>query len=137
MSGGRLTRKQITSRPDCLRPERWTKSGRNAELKERQKWSHEKPKLDNARNLRGIYFVDPEDKEFKVTIKNARKKMETNRVSNKVKSNLRVFWKLVNLQDCAWEACAEQAAADSQGSRTCVCKHLRPRGGTCRGGRMN
>ena len=35
------------------------------------------------------------------------------------------------------KACAEQAAVDSQGSRTCVCKHLRPRGGTCRGGRMN
>ena len=38
--------------------------------------SHEKPKLDNARKLRGIYFIDPEDKEFKETIKNARKKLE-------------------------------------------------------------
>ena len=36
-----------------------------------------KPKLDNARRLRGIYFLDPEDKEFKETIKNARKKLET------------------------------------------------------------
>ena len=27
--------------------------------------------------LRGIYFTDPEDKEFKETIKNARKKLET------------------------------------------------------------
>ena len=27
--------------------------------------------------LRGIYFIDPEDKEFKETIKNARKKLET------------------------------------------------------------
>ena len=26
---------------------------------------------------RGIYFIDPEDKEFKETIKNARKKLET------------------------------------------------------------
>ena len=51
--------------------------GRNAQLKERQKWSHEKPKLDNARKLRGIYFIDPEDTEFKETIKNARKKLET------------------------------------------------------------
>ena len=33
--------------------------------------------LDNARKLRGIYFIDPEDKEFKETIKNARKKLET------------------------------------------------------------
>ena len=51
--------------------------GRNAQLKESQKWSQEKPKLDNARKLRGIYFIDPEDKELKETIKNARKKLET------------------------------------------------------------
>ena len=41
------------------------------------KWSDEKPKLDHARRLREIYFIDPEDKEFKETIKNARKKLET------------------------------------------------------------
>ena len=51
--------------------------GRNAKLKEKQKWSSEKPKLDNARRLRGIYFIDPEDKEFKETIQKARKKLET------------------------------------------------------------
>ena len=51
--------------------------GKNAKLKEKHKWSHEKPKLDNARKLRGIYFIDTEDKEFKETIKNARKKLET------------------------------------------------------------
>ena len=50
--------------------------GKNAKLKEKQKWSHEKPKLGNATNLRGIYFIDTEDKEFKETIKNARKKLE-------------------------------------------------------------
>ena len=51
--------------------------GKNAKLKEKQKWSHEKLHLDNARQLRGIYFIDPEDKEFEDTIKNARKKLET------------------------------------------------------------
>ena len=51
--------------------------GKNAKLMERQKWSHEKPQLDNCRRLGGIYFIDPEDKEFKETIKNARKKLET------------------------------------------------------------
>ena len=65
-SGERLTRKRLTSRP-----------GKNAKLKEKQKWSHEKLHLENARNLRGIHFIDPEDKEFKETIKNARKKLET------------------------------------------------------------
>ena len=51
--------------------------GKNAKLKEKQKWSHEKLYLENARKLRGIYFIDPEDKEFKETTKNARKKLET------------------------------------------------------------
>ena len=51
--------------------------GKNAKLKEKQKWSTEKLHLENARKLRGIYFIDPEDKEFKETIKNARKKLET------------------------------------------------------------
>ena len=45
--------------------------------KEKQKWSYEKLHLDNARALRGIYFIDPEDKDFKEPIKNARKKWET------------------------------------------------------------
>ena len=76
-SGRRLRRKQLTSRPEYLWTELWTKLGRNAQLKVRQKWSHEKPHLDNARKLRGIYFIDLEDKEFKETIKNARKKLET------------------------------------------------------------
>ena len=95
--------------------------GRNAKLKEKQKWSHEKLHLDNARKLRGIYFIDPEDKEFKDTIKNARKKLETpvapampcKIIKNKknvgvvhpikTKQNLRVSWKPVNPQDCGWK----------------------------------
>ena len=76
-SGGRLTRKQLTSRPAHLWPEHWKKIGKNSKRKERQRWSHEKPQVDNARKSRGIYFIDPEDKEFKETIKNARKKLET------------------------------------------------------------
>ena len=51
--------------------------GKHAKLKEKQKWSHEKPKLDNAGRSRGIYVIDPEDKEFKETIRNARRKLET------------------------------------------------------------
>ena len=50
-SGERLTRKQLTSRPAHLWPELWIKLGRNAELKEKQKWAIEKPKLDDARRL--------------------------------------------------------------------------------------
>ena len=76
-SGERLTRKQLTSRPDHLWPELWKSMGKHAKLKEKQKWSNEKLHLENARKLRGIYFIDPEDTEFKGTIKNARKKLET------------------------------------------------------------
>ena len=76
-SGERLTGKQLISRPDHLWLELCEKMGKNAKLKEKQKWSHEKLHLDNARKLRRICFIDPEDKEFKETIKNARKKLET------------------------------------------------------------
>ena len=76
-SGERLTRKQLTSRPDHLWPELWKSMGKHAKLKEKQKWSNERLHLGNARKLRGIYFIDPEDKEFKETIKNSRKKLET------------------------------------------------------------
>ena len=76
-SGVRLTRKQRASRPDPLWPELWKSRGKHAKLKEKQKWSNEKLHLENARKLWGMYFVDAEDKEFKETIKNARKKLET------------------------------------------------------------
>ena len=73
----RLTKRQATSRPDHLWPELWRGLARNAKLREKHKWALEKPKLDNARRLGGIYFIDPEEKEFKETIKNARRKSET------------------------------------------------------------
>ena len=116
----RLTRKQLTSRPDYLWPELWTKSGRNAKLKEKQKWSNEKPLLDNAGGLRGIYFIDLGDKEFRGTMKNARKKnwkhqwlplcfARRARIGRPVarlmssNQNLRVSWKPVNPPDCVWK----------------------------------
>ena len=76
-SGERLTKKQLTSSPDHLWQELWEIMRKSAKLKEKQKWSHEKPHLDNARKLGGIYFIELEDKEFKETIKIARKNLET------------------------------------------------------------
>ena len=65
-SGVRSTRKQLTSRPDCLWPELWDKMGKNAKLKEKQKWSNE--------NLNSIM---PEDYEEFISltqrIRNSRK----------------------------------------------------------------
>ena len=71
------TRKQLTSRPDHLWPALWRGMSKNAKLREKHKWAIEKPKLDNARRFRGIYFIDPEDMEFKEIIYNARRKLET------------------------------------------------------------
>ena len=51
--------------------------GKHAKLKEKQKSSNEKLHLENARKLRGIYFIDPDDTEFKETIENEREKLET------------------------------------------------------------
>ena len=75
-SGRRLTRKQTTSRPDNVWPDMWKHMSHAAKGKAKQKWAIEKPKLDNARKLRGIYFIDSEDEEFKLTMKNARRKLE-------------------------------------------------------------
>ena len=73
----RVTKRHATSRPDRSWPELWTKLGKNAKLRENQKWSIEKTNIDNARRLLGICFIDPEDKEFEETIRNVRKKLET------------------------------------------------------------
>ena len=63
---------QATSRPGYLLPEIWSKMSNAAQRIEKQ----EMAKLDNARRLRGIYFIDLGDIGFKETIKNVGKKLE-------------------------------------------------------------
>ena len=67
-SGERLTRKQLTSRPDYLWPELWEKMGKNAKLKVRQKWSE---------NYEEFISLTLRIRNSKKTTKNARKKLET------------------------------------------------------------
>ena len=50
-------------------------------LKEKQHWAKDNPKLDNTRTLRGIYYIEQEDIEFKGTMRNARNKLELHVVS--------------------------------------------------------
>ena len=75
-SAERLTKIQATLRPENLWPEVWTKIGKTAQNREKQEWTIEKPKLDDARRLRSIYFIDPEDGAYKETVENARRKLE-------------------------------------------------------------
>ena len=45
-----------------------------AQKKEKHEWAIEEPKIEKARRWWGIYFIDPEDGEYRETIKIARKK---------------------------------------------------------------
>ena len=74
--GKRRTRKQTTSRPDDVWPDMWKHMSNAAKLKTKQKWAVEKPKLVNASQLRGIFFIEPNDEEFKLTMKAACRKLE-------------------------------------------------------------
>ena len=76
-SGERLTKIQTTSHPDHVWPDAWTRIGEAAQRREKQEWTIEKPKLEHARKLRGIYSIGPSDEEYKDIIKNARRKLET------------------------------------------------------------
>ena len=97
--------------------------GKHTKLKEKQKWSEEQIHLDNARKLREIYFIDPEDKEFKETIKNARKKLETSAApavpckimnncgsggSDKNKTKLACILEANESTECVWETLNHQ-----------------------------
>ena len=48
-----------------------------AQRKEKQELALEKLKLEEARNLRGFYCIDPSDEEYKDIIRNVRRKLET------------------------------------------------------------
>ena len=75
-SGKRLTTKQTTSILDNVWPDMWKHMSGASKRKAKQKWIIEKPKLDNARQLRGIFLIEPDDEEFKHTVKDARRKLE-------------------------------------------------------------
>ena len=73
-SGERLTKVQTTTRPAHVLPEVWTKIGKASQNRGKQAWQKEMPKLDNARRLGGIYFIDPDGQDYKETLKNAKRK---------------------------------------------------------------
>ena len=75
-SGERLTKIQATSRPDNAWSDMWKHMSDASKRKEKQKWVIEKPKLENAKRLRGIFFIEPADEEFKRKMKYARRKLD-------------------------------------------------------------
>ena len=85
-SGERLTRKQLTSRPDYLWPELWRT--RNSS----------RPSRMLARNWKRQWLL-------LCLARQARKESMVRRVAKPMRSNqnLRVFWKPVNPQDCVWK----------------------------------
>ena len=78
-SGWRLTQIQEES-------EVWTKIGKA--FQKREKWANEKQTLDNAPRLRGIYFIDSEDGEYKETIKKRKWKVGSSKKVTKKRSPL-------------------------------------------------
>ena len=65
--------------------------------------------IDDCWNIdgsRGIYFIDPEDEEFKETIKNARKKLETS---------------VAPAMPCGIVKNCGSGGSDKSKNKTCVC----------------
>ena len=54
----------------------WKHVSDASKRKEKQHWIIEKSKLDNARQIRCIFFIEPDDEEFKHTMKNASRKLQ-------------------------------------------------------------
>ena len=72
MGQGRLTQILATPKPENLLLEVWSQMGTAVQKKNKQEWSNERSKFDDARRLRSINFIGPEDGEYEVTIKNTR-----------------------------------------------------------------
>ena len=69
----RVTKNQAATRSDHLWSEIWSSMSKAAQRKEKQQWAIQKQKIDNARKLRDIYVIDPDDKEFDKPLKKHRK----------------------------------------------------------------
>ena len=76
--------------------------------REKQEWTIEKPKLEEARWLRDIYFIDPDDAEFKKNMMNAQEKIGQDheesaqgnwrQTSHSQIKNMYTLWRPTNLQ---------------------------------------
>ena len=85
-----------------------------AQRKEKQKWTIEKPKLDNVRRLRSIYFIDPADAQFKETILKRTRKVGSSDASSRTlqkpaallafaRQNTLALLRPMNLRESVWK----------------------------------
>ena len=119
-SGDRLTRKQLTSRPDHLWPERWEKMRKNAKLKERSiSGQMRNSVLRTHENCEGSISltlrIRNSRKPSRMLVRNWKHQLLLRCLARKVRKerpverlmisgqNLRVSWKPVNPQDCVWK----------------------------------
>ena len=68
--------KTNTSRSDNVWPDVWKYISDTAKCTVKQRRTTEKSKLENVNQLHDIFFIEPDDEEFKHTMKNARRKLE-------------------------------------------------------------
>ena len=59
---GRCTKVQETTRPDNIWPEVWNTMSKKQKAQAKEHWENLQQKLQAAREKRGIFEVDPEDK---------------------------------------------------------------------------
>ena len=74
-SGERLTQIQTTARPDHVWPEVWTNNGKAAQNRE-NRMGKRKTKARQCSKTDRIYFIDPDDQDYKETLKTASRKFD-------------------------------------------------------------
>ena len=125
-----------------LWPEIWSGMSNAAQRKEKQQWSMDKPKFDDALQLRDVSLIDPDDKEFKETMKNAWKELDLpfgssharrdRLVANPTTEGRVVFRKDIVKNDSGSSRCVHTArfvciSNDGRNSNGCQCKAIRLR----------
>ena len=69
-------------------PEVWSNVSKQSQSEEGRQWDTDKPKLDAARRLRGIYYIDSDNKEFDNILKNATRKWKTRMGKDRIQHSL-------------------------------------------------
>ena len=77
---GRMTKKQVSTRPGNIRPEEWSNTSRGSQ-RETVHTRAEKTKLDAAREQRCIYFIPDDDLDHEEIVNNARRKSDLCKVT--------------------------------------------------------